>query len=352
MSLVLKRIIPLFFVTLLSFTPASCKGNADNDPTNDPDITDTFAKGADVSWITEMEAAGKKFYSITGVQTEGMALMKSLGMNAIRLRVWVNPEGGWNNTDDVVAKALRAKNLGMRIMIDFHYSDNWADPSQQTKPVAWQGMNFSELKAAVTTHTVNVLTALKTNNISPEWVQVGNETSNGMLWEEGRASVSMANYAALTQAGYDAVKSVFPASKVVVHLNNGFDNGLFRWIFDGLKANGAKWDVIGLSVYPEWFTVRNDWVACNTQVQLNMNDLVTRYGSEVMVVECGMSWDNPTLCRSFLRDLITRVKAVKNDKGTGVMYWEPQAYGNWKGYTLGAFDNNGRPTVALDAFKD
>lgn len=311
-----------------------------------------FAKGADVSWLTEMEAAGKKFYSSAGTQTEGMSLLKSLGINSVRLRVWLNPTNGWCNNDDLLIKAKRANNLGMRIMIDFHYSDTWADPGKQTKPAAWNLLSLPDLKIALANHTKEVLTLLKNNNISPEWVQVGNETGNGMLWETGKASTNMANYAQLTTAGYDAVKEIFPNCKVIVHLQNGHDNGLFRWIFDGLKNNGGKWDIIGMSLYPYWFTTSNDWQAANTACLANMNDMVTRYNKEVMIVECGMSWDMPAAAKNFLTDLITKTKSVKNAKGLGVFYWEPQSYGNWQGYSLGAFDNNGRPTIAMDAFNN
>src|ERR1035437_5958209 len=167
---------------MLAVFPTGCKENA-------PIVkVDNFAKGADVSWVTQMEASGKKFYNSAGTEMECMALLKSLGMNSIRLRVWVNPADGWCNSQDVLAKALRAKNLGMKIMIDFHYSDSWADPSKQTKPTAWTNLSFNDLKTAVATHTTDVLNLLKTNNITPEWVQVGNETGNGMLWEDGKAS--------------------------------------------------------------------------------------------------------------------------------------------------------------------
>src|SRR6185295_10631574 len=104
----------------------------DNVGNSNPPVTNTdFVKGADVSWLTEMEATGKKFYNSAGTEKDCMQILKDLGMNSIRLRVWVNPANGWNNTADVVAKALRAKALGMKIMIDFHYSDSWADPGQQ-----------------------------------------------------------------------------------------------------------------------------------------------------------------------------------------------------------------------------
>jgi len=353
-SIIYKAFLILACVTYL-LAHLSCK---EANPVVDPidtiktEPTDSlFAKGADVSWLTEMESAGKKFYNSAGTATECMNLLKSLGMNTIRLRVWVNPAENWNSTADVLLKAKRAKTLGMRIMIDFHYSDTWADPGHQTKPEAWRNLGFADLKAALAAYTTSVLTVLKENDITPEWVQVGNETSNGMLWEDGKATTNMANYAALTNAGYDAVKSVFSNAKVIVHINDGYDNGKFRWIFDGLKSNGGKWDVIGLSVYPYWFTPSNDWAKCNAQTLANMNDMVSRYNKEVMVVECGMSWDNPVACKSFLSDLIAKVKLVNNKKGLGVIYWEPQSYGGWEGYTLGAFDNSGKPTAALDAFK-
>jgi arabinogalactan endo-1,4-beta-galactosidase len=178
-------------------------------------------------------------------------------------------------------------------------------------------------------------------------VQVGNETGNGMLWEDGKASVSMANYATLNNAGYDAVKAVFPAAKVIVHLHNGFDNDLFRWMFDGLKNNGGKWDVIGMSLYP----TPENWEERNAACISNINDMVARYNSEVMICEVGMSWDEADSAEIWLKDLFNAVNSVPDQKVLGIFYWEPLAYGGWNGYTLGAFDNNGRPTKALNAFK-
>ena len=330
---------------------ASCDKDSDPIPPDPippaPSGPANFAKGADISWITEMENAGRKFYNSTGVEQDCITILKNLGMNTIRLRVWVNPTGGWNNSADVVAKAVRANNQGMRIMIDFHYSDSWADPGKQNKPAAWSAMDFASLKNAVSTHTTSVMNALKAQGITPEWVQVGNETNDGMLWPDGRASTSMSNFAQLINAGYDAVKSVSVTTKVIVHVSNGFDNSLFRWLFDGLKNNGGKWDVIGMSLYPN----TSNWSTLNAQCLSNMNDMVARYSKEVMIVEVGMSWDQAAACNSFLTDLITKTKSVSNNKGLGVLYWEPQSYNNWQGYTLGAFDNSGKPTSALNAFK-
>lgn len=327
------------------FCSASCKKKSSM-PATTPS-TFSFAKGADVSWLTEMESAGKTFYYANGTVGDCIAVLKSLGMNTIRLRVWVSPANGWNNKVDVVAKALRAKNLGMRVMIDFHYSDSWADPGQQTKPAAWLGYDFATLKSAVSIHTTDVLNALKAAGVQPEWVQVGNETNDGMLWPDGKASVNMRNFADLLNAGYDGVKSVFPSAKVILHLSNGYDNGLYRWMLDGIKNYGGKYDVVGLSLYP---SVSN-WSVLNTQCIANINDIISRYGKETMIVETGMPWDQPSACKAFLSDLITKAKAVPANKCLGLLYWEPESYGGWQGYTLGAFDNSGRPTGALDAFE-
>ncbi len=338
------------FVIVLAVFVFACK--KDPSPVPDPEpplppLSANFAKGADVSWLTEMEAAGRKFYNRNGEEQDLFVLVKNLGMNTIRLRVWVAPAGGWNNKADVLAKAKRARAQGLRIMINFHYSDSWADPGKQTKPAAWAGQDLAGLKTSLAAHTTDVLTALKTEGITPEWVQVGNETNDGLLWPEGKASANMAAYAQLVTAGYDAVKAVFPTAKVIVHLSNGWDNALFRWSFDGLKNNGGKWDVIGLSLYPS----PTNWQTLNNQCLDNMTDLVARYGKEVMVTEVGMSWDEPAASKAFLSDLVTKTNSLPGEKGLGVLYWEPQAYNSWQGYTLGAFDNSGKPTAALDAFK-
>lgn len=336
----MNRII--FVISL--FLVSACAKN--NPAPGQPPGPANFAKGADVSWVTEMEATGRKFYNSNGTQQECMELLKSLGMNTIRLRVWVNPSSSWNSTADVVAKAVRAKNLGMRVLINFHYSDTWADPAHQVKPAAWAGQDLATLKTSLANHTVAVLTELKNNNVTPEWVQVGNETNDGMLWPEGQASMNMNNFAQLINAGYDAVKSVFPSAKVIVHVSNGQKNDLFRWLFDGLHNNGAKYDMIGMSLYPG----PAEWQTFNTQCLANMNDMVARYKKDVMIVEVGMSWDKPVECGSFLSDIITKTRSVTNGRGMGVLYWEPQSYDSWNGYTLGAFDNSGKPTLALNAF--
>jgi len=331
---------------LISFLNFSCSKTKSTPEQVVVDSVKVFAKGADISWVTEMEAKGIKFYDKSGTQKDLFVLLKSLGFNAIRLRAWVNPTNGYCNTADVVAKALRAKAQGFNIMIDFHYSDWWADPGKQTKPAAWAALDLTTLTSTLHDYTKSVMNTLKDNGITPLWVQVGNETNDGMLWEDGRASKNMANFAALIKSGYAAVKEVSPTSQVIVHISNGYDNGLFRWMFDGLKANGAKWDIIGMSLYPS----KTNWASLDSQCLTNMNDMVARYATPVMVVEVGMEAGAPSEAKAFLSDIISKVKSVNGGNGKGVFYWEPEAYNSWQGYGLGAFDTGGKPTVALDAF--
>ena len=275
-----------------------------------------------------------------------MQILKEKGINSLRFRVWVNPTDGWCGKKDVAYMAHRADSMGFRVMIDFHYSDWWADPGKQNKPAAWANHTVEELLTDIYTHTYDVLDTLKILGVTPEWVQVGNETNNGMLWPEGKASVSMSNFAAMVSSGYDAVKAIDSTIKVIVHISNGYDNGLFRWMFDGLKNNGAKWDVIGMSLYPSW--ANKPWATVNSMCLTNMNDMVARYQKEIMICEVGMAYNQEYDCNAFLLDLINKTKSVTG--GLGVFYWEPECY-NWMSYNMGAWDpSTKQPTLAMDAF--
>lgn len=309
---------------------------------------DWLAKGADVSWVTAMEADGLKFQDVHGTEMECMELMRSLGMNAIRLRVFVNPKDGWCNKEDVLVKALRAQKLGMDIMIDFHYSDVWADPGHQTKPEAWRNLSFEDLKKALVSHTTETLNLLLKNGVKPKWVQVGNEISNGMLWEDGKASDNMQNFAALVEAGHQAVKAVSKDILTIVHLNSGEKQGMYRWLFDGLKQYGAHYDRIGMSLYPSVNTWQETTDACLNTIKY----VYKRYDKKVLICEVGMSWRLPDTSYEFLNYLITEVRNLDYPICEGVFYWEPQNHSGWSSYDKGAFNNKGQPTKALDAFKN
>ncbi|MFZ4455690.1 MAG: glycoside hydrolase family 53 protein [Bacteroidales bacterium] len=312
-----------------------------------------FAKGADISWLPQMEATGYKFYNDNGVQEDCFKILKDHGINSIRLRTWVNPSNdkasGHCSKAETVAMAVRAKQWGMRVMIDFHYSDSWADPSKQVKPAAWVGHSFSQLLTDVYDYTNDVMTALKTAGVTPEWVQVGNETPSGMILPEGSTN-NWSQLAQLINKGYDAIKAVSPTSKVILHLDRGNDNALYLWWFNSAKANGAKYDVIGMSYYPYWLASSPDYTLSIGSLATNLNDMASRYGKEVMVVEVGGEDTKVQNTYDMLVAVQQKVKAVPNNKGLGVFYWEPEGARSWSGYALSAWGSDGKPTTAMDAF--
>lgn len=318
--------------------------------------TFVFAKGGDVSWLSQMDATGYKFYNDNGVQEDCFKILKDHGFNTIRLRTFVNPSADRTNghcsKDETVALAVRAQQWGMRIMIDFHYSDAWADPGHQAKPAAWVGHDFPTLLTDLYNYTFDVITALKTAGITPEWVQVGNETSGGMVYPEGSNASSWTQLIQLINKGYDAVKAVSPTSKVILHIDGGNDNARFRWWFDNAKVNGAKYDVIGMSYYPYWITGSPDYTLSINALGNNLLDMVTRYGKQVMVVEVGGLDINAQNTYNMLMAVQNKVNAVPNNNGLGVLYWEPEGARSWSGYTLSAWGSDGKPTIALNAFSD
>lgn len=312
-----------------------------------------FSKGADVGWLPQMEATGYQFYDKDGTKKNCLQLLKDRGMNTIRLRVFVNPSddkaSGHCSKEETVAMALRAKEMGMRIMIDFHYSDSWADPGKQFKPKAWEKHTFPELLDDVYSHTFDVINALKIAGVTPEWVQVGNEIPGGMMWPEGSTD-NWKQLGQLLNKGYEATKAVDSSIKVIVHLDEGNNNAKFRTFFDNATAQKVKYDVIGLSYYPYW--IKKDYTETITDLEFNLNDMVKRYGKEVMVVEVGGEYDKVQNTYEMLAATIKAVKNVPDKKGLGVIYWEPQGEKSWSGYSLNAWQSDGKPSPALDAFKE
>lgn len=348
----------------------------------EPEVVD-FYKGADISWVTELESKGQKFYNANSEERECTALMKEYGMNAIRLRVWVDPSkhDNWCNQEDLLVKAKRAKALGMEVMVDFHYSDWWADPAKQNIPASWKGHSYEEMKKDLANHTKEVLQFLKNNGITPKWVQVGNETTNGMLWsvktneqgweikdENGNTTITESmghatrnpeQYAGFFKAGYEAVKEIFPDAIVIVHLDNGWDENLYNWNLDILKNHGAKFDMIGMSLYPYWSEIYHNKTAEQTisGCMANIKKMKAKYGCDVMIVETGMlcadeqgKLASASVLEEGYKQLARIIKESKEVGCKGVFYWEPECKPSQ--YKLGAFTENGRPTRIMDAFKE
>jgi arabinogalactan endo-1,4-beta-galactosidase len=309
----------------------------------------SFAKGADVGWLQQMEATGYVFYNEQGVPQDCFAILKAQGINSIRLRVFVNPSddkaSGHCSPAEVVTMAKRATSLGFRVMIDFHYSDTWADPGKQAKPAAWASHPFPQLLTDLYDHTFSTMSALKASGVTPEWVQIGNEIPGGMLWPEG-STKNFTQLAQLITKGYEAVKAVSPTSKVVVHLDRGNDNAMYRSFFYNHNRNGGRFDVIGMSYYPYW--LKQDYTASIANLRANLLDMVSRYpGKEVVVAEVGGDYTAVQNTFDMLVATQQAVRAVPQNKGLGVFYWEPEGAKSWSGYQLNAWGDDGKPSPAL-----
>jgi len=340
-------LLALFSLMSVSIT---CKGES---PLAIPPVN-TFAKGADIGWLPQMEASGYKFLNDQGVQEDCFKILKDHGINSIRLRTWVNPSdnpaSGHCSKDETVAMALRAKQWGMRVMIDFHYSDSWADPAKQVKPKAWEGHDFPQLLKDVYDYTFDVMTALKKAGITPEWVQVGNETRTGMIYPEGHTD-NWPQLAQLINKGYDAIKAVSPQTRVILHVDQGNNKPLFRTWFDNAQKYGAKYDVIGLSYYPYWLDGNPDYTLSIDDLGSNLIDISARYNKEVMVVEVGGEDTKVQNTYDMLIAVLKKVKEVPGNKGLGVFYWEPEGARSWSHYGLSAWGDDGKPNKALEAFR-
>ncbi len=290
-------------------------------------------------------------------------------MNYARLKVWVNPADGFNDKAHVLATAKRVKAQGMKLLVDFHYSDSWADPGQQTKPAAWAGHTYSQLKTDVYHHTYDVLNALKAQGTTADMVQVGNEINGGMLWSEGSTD-NWSRLAGLINSGYDAVKAVNSSTVVALHLAKGGDKAGTRWWFDSAVANGVKFDAIGLSYYGYWHGPLSDF-------QTTLDDAASRYGKPVFLAETAYPFrldSDDALTNQidttgelvpgypataagqtkWMNDVTSIVEAVPGGRGLGVFYWEA----TWTAVTGNGWDptdagsGNGWENQALFGYDD
>lgn len=314
-----------------------------------------FWLGADVSWVTEMEKKGETWATVAGEPRDCFALMKDYGLNAVRLRVWVDPRehGNWCDVADTCAKAKRAKAAGQEVMIDFHYSDWWADPAHQTTPAAWREHDLAQLGRDVAAHTESVLKSLKAAGVEPRWIQIGNETTNGFLWPLGRATDHPAGYAQLFKAGYEAAKRVCPSACVMVHLDGGHNAGRTAWNLGLLAKGGAKWDAIGLSLYPWWCRKEiPDADKVVTDCMANIRALGVRWQCPVVIAEVGFDCTPPAYAegRRLLARVVREARTQTEGVCRGVFYWEPECRPSK--YRLGAFDERGRPTPIMEGWRE
>lgn len=342
-----------------------------------------FIKGVDISSLTKVEENGGKFYD-DGVEKDAIEIFTDYGANYGRLVLWKDPyeSDGYNDLDDTIRKAKRIKEAGMKLLLNFHYSDTWADPGNQDIPKAWENLSFEELVDTVYAYTKDTLAALYNEGIVPDMVQVGNEIRPGMLFPHGKIeNDDFRNLAKLLDAGIRGVRDSEEGKdiQIMLHLDQGGDNGAFRWWFDGIISEGVTdFQVIGASYYPYWHGSLDD-------LANNLEDISDRYDRDVIVVETayGFTLDDadghgnifdayaetiggyPATEAGqarFLYDLLEVIKNVPNNRGAGFFYWEPawlgvkgagwiSGEGNaWENQAM--FDFDGNALEALNIFKE
>jgi len=335
--------------------------------------------GGDVSFIPQIEDRGG-VYRDSGKVKDPFQIFADHGFNLIRLRLWHNPRDGYCGLERTLQMARRVKKRGFKFLLDFHYSDSWADPGHQYKPAAWANLSFEALKDSVRDYTRRVVAALIAQGTRPDMVQIGNEITAGMLWNEGRVGGSYdtphqwRNLAELIGAAICGLRGSGPGAdsmRVMIHIDRGGDNRGARWFFDRLLAQGVDFDVIGLSFYP-W------WHGALSALEANLNDLAIRYHKDLMVVETAYPWTlqgydavgnivgsssqlHPGYPASvegqaaFLREVIRLVRRVPSGRGIGVCYWAPEyisvpGLGSpWENNTLFDFQGNALSSMSVFA---
>lgn len=304
----------------------------------------TFIKGADVSWLPQMEANGYTFYNSSGAEEDVLAILKGYGINAIRLRTWVvpssDPVNGHCSQAETVAMAVRCKNAGLPVDIDFHFGDTWNDEGTQNPPASWASMTYSEMLNAMYGYVWNVMTDLQSNGVTPSWVQIGNETNLGICLPTGSLAANPGQMTGLLNAAYAMVKQIFPATPVLIHLASPQKVSVIEHFLDTYKALGGNWDITAFSSYGTGSAIPG--------IISDMATYKSRYGKPVMQVEFGGPENNPSQVQA---DLESYINGVAGFGGLGVFYWEPEAYWPFTNYGMGAWNPTTKePTAALNGF--
>lgn len=336
-------------------------------------------RGADVSFLKQIEDNNGVFKE-SGTPKDALHIFNDHNVNLIRLRLWHSPADGYSGLEKTIALAQRAKNLGIDWLLDFHYSDTWADPGQQTKPAAWAGLSTAALGDTLYAYTKSTLLTLKSLNLLPSMVQIGNEISGGMLWNTGRVGGSYdtptqwTQFTDLLKKGLQAVAEVNSLGhniKTIIHTDAGGDSSGCKWFFDNIISRNVPFDIIGLSYYPWW---HGDFSKLNG----NLSMLATRYQKEIIIVETAYPWTlawndtthnmvgmqsqllpgypaTVTGQHNFLNSLKQSILNTPNSMGLGFIYWEPDhistaTFGSpWENLAL--FDFSGEVLTSIMAFE-
>lgn len=330
-----------------------------------------FYKGVDISFFSELEDHNVFFKDFNKNNTDLIEILKNNGINTIRLRLWINNE--YCNLEKTLYMAKKIKDAGLNFLLDFHYSDTWADPGAQIKPVSWQNLSFDELNEEIYKYTFNVLNQLKYQGTPPQLIQIGNEINTGFLKPDGDVlEFGWKNFSILLKSAIKASSDSLSNSdvKIIIHIA-GYDSA--DWFFDNLNNYNVNFDIIGLSYYPWWHGTNLD------DLSTNLIDISTKFNKKIIIIETAYPWTldyndctnniigssdnlipkyNPSVSgqKEYLISLLDLIKNKSLNNGIGLFYWAPewvsfkgkeaQDGSSWENLTLFDFENN-----VLDSIK-
>ncbi len=309
-----------------------------------PRAAAAFFKGADISWAPQMEAHGYTWKNAAGQSQDLLTILKGYGINAIRLRTFVNPSGsatdGHCSITEVAALAKRVKAAGMSVMLDYMFGDTWNSVGVQNPPAAWKNLNYSQLLSTMNSYVNQTMNVMKSNDVLPAWVQIGNEINSGICHPVGSVS-NGAQMTGLLNAAYNQVKQVSPSTTVCIHLAQPQKWDSMQTFYSRYSGNGGKWD---MSVFSSYGSA--DLAA---GIVANMKKISSQYGKPFLQSEFGGPVSKVSATKA---SLVAYLDAVKSNGGQGLFYWEPEGYSPFTGYANVAWNSaNRQPTAIMDGFK-
>lgn len=317
-----------------------------------------YAVGADLSFLKAAEESGTVFKD-NGVAKPGLDIFKDHGYDWIRLRLFHSPDRLPNDLEYTIELAQEAQKRGMKFLLDYHYSDTWADPQKQWLPEVWEDLDYETLRDSVYEYTKKTIEAFRKAGVMPEMVQIGNEIRNGMMWPAGRLPENWDTFAGLIQAGIDGVDAGRDQEMrplIMVHYDNGADANGNREFFEKIESYNIQFDIIGLSYYP-W------WHGSLLEFRENLISLMTHFDQDIILVETAYNWrpseyteegdlapfpETPEGQREFLATVHETLINIPSLRIKGIFWWEPAVMGGLR--SRGYFDDEGNALPVMNVF--
>jgi arabinogalactan endo-1,4-beta-galactosidase len=355
--------VQVLFVCVWLFIFASCRKN--DTSSNSSSNAVAFLSAVDLSSYPEISRYAPVFNDSNGNQKDLLTILKENGVNTVRLRLWVHPKDGHSGFNEVKQFSSTLKNRGFAVWLSLHYSDTWADPGQQQTPASWSGLEFTSLNDSVRQYTAKVV-----REISPDFIQIGNEMNTGFLHPLGHITANRSNFIQLLQTAAGAIRQHSNTSKIILHIA-GFEDS--KWFFQ--QTQSVDYDIIGLSYYPIWHG------KSLSALQSQMNELVGTFKKDVLIAETAypftLGWNDWTQNivglesqlilpefpatsdgqKRFMQEIDRMMKGM--NRGIGFCYWGGELVA-WKGpqstsaspwENQALFDFNLKALPVLQAFK-